>query len=251
MARQPLFRETTGWAVRSLRRAMGVWAGACLGDGDLFDAALGACVRQFRRAYGLPAGDHWEFPPCCGSPLLWWGTLCPAGIATPFWFDIAMCEIGEQEGSGKAVNNPRIVEYLQQFAHLNRSGLSAVDETAWCGAFVAWCLQQAGVASNDFLNGKYLAGAKMWLHVGKKLGDPVPGCVAVVHNAHAAASTTATGWHVGLYVDGDRSGVWLLGGNQGNKVCVAPFLRAKGWSVEGYRWPSGMTLPAPGRKGGR
>jgi uncharacterized protein (TIGR02594 family) len=248
MAKQPLFRETTGWAVRSLRQAMSVWNGMSLVDGDVFDAALSACVQQFRAAYGLPAGDRWDFPACCGSPLIWWGTRCPSGTSTPFWFDIAMCEIGEQEGSGKASNNPRIVEYLQQFNHLNRAGLSAVDETAWCGAFVAWCLQQAGVTSNDFINGKYLAGAKMWLHVGENLNEPVPGCVTVVYNAKASSATTATGWHVGLYVSGDKSGVMLLGGNQGNKVCVAPFLRAKGWSVEGYRWPSGMTLPAPKAK---
>jgi len=251
MAKQPLFRETAGWAVKSLRRAIGVWSGTALAEGDAYDAALGAGVRQFRAAYQLPAADRWEFPACCGSPLVWWGGRCPSGTSTPFWFDIAMCEIGEQEGSGKATNNPRILEYLQQFNHLNKAGLSAKDETAWCGAFVAWCLTQASATSNDFVNGRYLAGAKMWLHVGKKLSEPVPGCVTVVYNANAAASTTATGWHVGLYLSGGKSGVRLLGGNQGNKVCVASFLQSKGWSVEGHRWPSGLTLPAPKAKKGK
>jgi uncharacterized protein (TIGR02594 family) len=248
MGKQPLFRETTGWAVKSLRKAMEAWAGASLPDTDTYDGALIACVQQFRSAYLLGASDNWQFPACCGSPLAWWGAQCPSGTSTPFWFDIAMCEIGEQEGSGKASNNPRILEYLQQFNHLNRAGLSAVDETAWCGAFVAWCLQQADATGNDFINGRYLAGAKMWLHVGKKLSVPLPGCVTVVYNANAAASTTATGWHVGFYVSGGKSGVTLLGGNQGNKVCIAPFLRSKGWSVEGHRWPSGLTLPVPKAK---
>jgi uncharacterized protein (TIGR02594 family) len=248
MAKQPLFRETAGWAVKSLRRAMGVWSGTSLADSDAYDDAPGACVKQFRAAYQLPAADRWEFPPCCGSPLVWWGGRCPSGTSTLFWFDIAMCEICEQEGSGKATNNPRIVEYLQQFNHLNKANLSANDETAWCGAFVAWCLTQAGATSNDFVNGRYLAGAKMWLHVGKKLAEPVPGCVTVAYNANAAASTTASGWHVGLYLSGGKSGVMLLGGNQGNKVCVASFLRTKGWSVDSHRWPSGLTLPAPKAK---
>lgn len=250
VSKQPLFRATSGWAVRSLRRAIGEWAGMSLIDSEDFDPTLEGCVRQFRAAYGLPAHPRWEFPACCGSPLTVFGNVCGAGGNTPWWFDIAMCEIGEQEGSGKASNNPRIVEYLQQFNHLNRSGLAAVDETAWCGAFVAWCMQQAGATSNDFVNGRYLAGAKMWLHVGKKMDSPKIGAVTVVSKIGGPdkTGTTSSGYHVGFFVREVKGGVMLLGGNQGNKVSVVPFTRGGGWQVEGHRWPSGLVYTHGSRK---
>jgi uncharacterized protein (TIGR02594 family) len=250
VSKQPLFRETTGWAVRSLRRAMSAWAGVSLSDGDTFDPMLEGCVKRFLAAYGLPPAPRWEFPACCGSPLAAFGSTCGAGSSTPYWFDIAMCEIGEQEGSGKACNNPRIIEYLQQFDHLNRAGLSAVDETAWCGAFVAWCLRQAGATSHDFINGRYLAGAKEWLRVGKAMDSPKVGAVTVVSRIAGPdkSGTTPSGYHVGLFVGAVKGGIMLLGGNQGNKVSVVPFTRGDGWQVEGHRWPSGLVLPHGSKK---
>jgi uncharacterized protein (TIGR02594 family) len=244
----PLFRDSSGWAVKSLRHAIGAWSGACLIDSELFDPDLEARVKDFRRTHGLGDGARWQFDATCGSPLRWARRIAFAGL-TPLWFDIAMCEIGEREGSGKASNNPRIVEYLQMFNHLNRSGLSAVDETAWCGAFVAWCLREAGATSNDFVNGRYLAGAKMWLHVGQKLKAPQVGCVTVVSRPAGTdeTGTTTSGYHVGFFVEAMKGGVLLLGGNQGNKVCVAPFLRSKGWTVEGHRWPSGLAYAPKGK----
>jgi uncharacterized protein (TIGR02594 family) len=248
MTKTPLFRDSTGWAVKSLRQAIGAWSGVCLADNEVFDADLEALVRDFRSTHRLGGGSRWAFDATCGSPLRWANSSCFSAL-TPLWFDVAMCEIGEKEGSGKASNNPRILEYLQMFSHLNRSGLSAVDETAWCGAFVAWCLREAGATSNDFVNGRYLAGAKMWLHVGQKLKQPQVGCVTVVSRPAGSdtTGTTTSGYHVGFFVEATKGGVVLLGGNQGNKVSVAPFLRSKGWTVEGHRWPSGLAL-APKKK---
>ena len=75
MGKQIIYRESTGWAVKSLRHAMSAWCGLDppLPTGEAFDAQLAGCVRQFRKAYGVMDIESWEFWPCPGSVLSWFG----------------------------------------------------------------------------------------------------------------------------------------------------------------------------------
>ena len=131
---------------------------------------------------------------------------------------IALGELGQEEIPGDE-DNPRISEYL---ATVN---LGSDDEIPWCAAFVNWCLEQSGVKGTKRPN------AKSYLNWGYHIGDPMPGCVCVFQRGDK-------GWqgHVGFYLDSDKYSIYLLGGNQSDKVCIRKysidrFISAR-WSPE-------------------
>lgn len=98
------------------------------------------------------------------------------------------------------------------------------DETPWCGVGAGACMKLAGQPIP-----KAFYRAKAWLDWGVKLSRPVYGCVVVF--------TRTGGGHVGFVVGMDEKGrLLVLGGNQGNKVSIAPFDMAR---VAGYRMPVG------------
>lgn len=96
--------------------------------------------------------------------------------------------------------------------------------TAWCAAFVNWCLEQAGAPHLG------MATAISWLKFGTPLARPVYGCVAIVPPSKSTGSSTG---HVAFYVETRGNMIGLLGGNQGDAVSISYFHR-----VLGYRWPS-------------
>lgn len=96
------------------------------------------------------------------------------------------------------------------------------DETPWCGVFVAHCAQATGLAMpKDWMR------AKEWGNVGIQLTAPAVGCIVTF--------TRQGGGHVGFVVGKDQKGnLMVLGGNQGNKVSIAPFSTGR---VSQYRFP--------------
>jgi uncharacterized protein (TIGR02594 family) len=98
--------------------------------------------------------------------------------------------------------------------------------TAWCAAFVNWCLIQAAAPHLGY------ATARSWLDFGTPVAHPVHGCITVIKPSSSTGSTTG---HVAFYVETRGNHVHLLGGNQGDAVSVAPFRETK---VLGYRWPT-------------
>lgn len=98
--------------------------------------------------------------------------------------------------------------------------------TAWCAAFVNWCLTQAGAPNLGY------ATADAWLRFGTPLPTPVYGCITVIPPAKNTGSTTG---HVAFYTATKGEYVILLGGNQGDKISEMP---AQANRVLGYRWPS-------------
>lgn len=127
------------------------------------------------------------------------------------WFDIAIAEynkhIKEVSGSGA---NPRIVEYLNS---TNLDSVSAKsDETAWCSAFVNWCVEKSGHEGTDS------AWARSWLKWGKALEKPVKGCIVVFKRPPNPSSG-----HVAFFVSETNTHITVLGGNQSNSVSVAEY----------------------------
>lgn len=102
------------------------------------------------------------------------------------------------------------------------------DETPWCGTFVAHCMQEADLPIPTFW-----MRAKAWAEWGTRLSSPVPGCVVVFERKG--------GGHVGFVVGRTSSNLLMvLGGNQGNRVSIAPFESSR---VIGYFWPASVPLP--------
>ena len=136
----------------------------------------------------------------------------------PIWMQVAREELGVAEIAGKK-HSKRVLEY-----HQATSLKASDDETAWCSAFVCWCLEKAGHKSTRS------AAARSYLQWGKALPKGVPGCVVVFKRG-----TKAWQGHVAFYVDETKDTIRVLGGNQSNKVCIASYPKS---SLLGYRWPA-------------
>jgi uncharacterized protein (TIGR02594 family) len=154
--------------------------------------------------------------------------------------DIPNRLLGEMEVPTRAAKNPEITKYFEgvttnplddkrgrtwELAPTYESGGRA-QVTAWCAAFVNWCLSQAGAPKLG------LGTARAWLDFGTPLLHPTYGCITVIKPSSSTGSTTG---HVAFFVEkvGDR--LKLLGGNQGDKVTETLFPEA---NVLGYRWPT-------------
>jgi uncharacterized protein (TIGR02594 family) len=147
-------------------------------------------------------------------------------MAETFWLAKARAYIGTREFAGPK-HNPLILRWWKAI----KSAI-ATDEDPWCAAFVGGVLEECGIVSSRAAN------ARSYLKWGLLLPGPAAGCVIVFWRGDPK------GWsgHVGFVAGRDRAGnLMVLGGNQGDMVCVKPFSRER---VLGYRWPAGQPMPA-------
>lgn len=153
----------------------------------------------------------------------------PAPPYVPGYYTTALAELGVQEVSGKGAN-PRIVEYLKSCPSLP-AAMAKTDETAWCSAFANWCMAKARY------KGTNSALARSWLSWGHPLDEPREGCIVVF----ASPARGPQAGHVGMYSKQSRTPYakalqyHVLGGNQSNRVCVAPYSATQ---VIALRWPA-------------
>lgn len=137
------------------------------------------------------------------------------------WMEIAERELGVTEKSGKATN-ARITEYFRVSGHKEITD----DETAWCSAFVGFCMEKAGY------RGTLSLAARSWLRWGKSCA-PRPGCIAIFKRGKES-------WqgHVTFIKEILPNGRFLcLGGNQGNAVSERIYTKA---TLIDCRWPNTM-----------
>lgn len=125
----------------------------------------------------------------------------------PLWLKIARRETGTAEW--ERGSNPRIVEYLSSVTTLARDRQQD-DNTAWCAAFVNWCLTIAGETPRNS------AWALDWARWGRAASPPRIGVVVVWKRTFRGQS----GGHVGFYLSETPSQIEVIGGNQGNSVSV-------------------------------
>lgn len=140
------------------------------------------------------------------------------------WLQIAEAyeRMGILEVSGPKAH-PMIVAF-----HKHTTLQATSDEIPWCSSFACACMEQAGLRSTRS------AAARSWLKWGSALEGPSFGCIVVLDRSdHTNKNAAHVGFIVHTRVD-DNIGV--LGGNQRNSVCIAPYNTAR---VLGYRWPLG------------
>lgn len=149
---------------------------------------------------------------------------CRDAIQMKSHFIIAQSEIGTKEYSGSA-DNPDVVKYLKSVDTLPRS-LQAQDETAWCAAFVNWCLEKAGKQGTEKAN------ARSYLNYGSRVNasQVKQGDIVVFWRGDPK------GWqgHVGFVDRVTDNYVYCLGGNQSDAVNVTRYPKSR---VLGYRRP--------------
>lgn len=151
----------------------------------------------------------------------------PASTAEPAWLTVARGEIGQEEVSGAAHHNPRIIAY-----HATTGLRAQTDEIAWCASFVNWVMLQTGI------EGTGSAGAASWLRWGQPCEAQTGAIVVIRNQAAAGSSLTTTGNHVGFLLEETATHYVVLGGNQSNMVRRSQFPRSR-WTLRGYRWPTG------------
>lgn len=124
--------------------------------------------------------------------------------------DIALREYGVEEIVG-GLHNPTILDYFRESGH----AWVHDDETAWCSAFMNAMALRSGLEYTGKLN------ARSWLDVGEEISSPMIGDVVIFWRG----SPDSWKGHVGIFINYDEDGkkINVLGGNQGNKVCVSGY----------------------------
>lgn len=135
-------------------------------------------------------------------------------MVVPAWLGWARGELGVREIAGPS-HEARIVRYWD----LGNVALNVSDdETPWCAAFVAAALESVGYRSSRSGRARSYEPGINFAKCDERLG-----AIVVLSSTRGPASG-----HVGFLegVSKDGSMLYLLGGNQGNAVRVAPFKRS-------------------------
>jgi uncharacterized protein (TIGR02594 family) len=147
----------------------------------------------------------------------------------PPWLATAQAQLalGIRQGTPAGPSNPEVEKF---FAATDLG--HAKDSTAWCAAFVSWCMANCGNAKVA-AGSRHSARAADWLTWGFSVGKPTTGAVAVHHPLVAGSSG-----HVGFVTGEDAGHVRLLAGNQHDDagidaVCEVEFAKS---TVANYRW---------------
>jgi uncharacterized protein (TIGR02594 family) len=108
-------------------------------------------------------------------------------------------------------DNATILNYSKE------AGITGIDNEgiSWCSIFMNWVFFKAGLPHSKS------ASARSWLNVGVEVKEPQIRDVVVLWRD----SVDSWKGHVGLFVafSEDKRFVYILGGNQGDKVCIEAF----------------------------
>ncbi len=108
-------------------------------------------------------------------------------------------------------HNPVIMGWAKE---LKLDNVYKTDEIPWCGLYVAVVMHRA---SRPVVEGPLWA--LNWNKFGVKVETPMLGDVLTF--------SRKSGGHVGFYVGEDETAYHVLGGNQGNKVCVSRIAKSR------------------------
>ncbi|MBK9327718.1 MAG: TIGR02594 family protein [Sphingobacteriales bacterium] len=128
------------------------------------------------------------------------------------WIDKAKSQIGIKEDLNKDANNPEVVKYLN-YDGVPSDMRSTMDKTAWCGAFVNYCLEESGYtgeSTNPLAVENWMGMWNNWTD-GVQIDEPEYGALVTFGNNHI-------GFVVGL--DG-KGNLYVLGGNQDDEVNIS------------------------------
>jgi uncharacterized protein (TIGR02594 family) len=120
--------------------------------------------------------------------------------------NVALSQVGIREIVGSE-DNPEVLKY---FNEIGFDGRRLKDETAWCSAFMNWVAKECNAEYTKQLN------ARSWLKVGQEVITPKMGDVVVLWRE----SKSSWKGHVGLYICERDGYIYVLGGNQKNKVGI-------------------------------
>lgn len=160
----------------------------------------------------------------------------PVPVVIPAWIPVALGEIGVLEDIRPGLSTARIEDY-----HAVTGAGRAPDDVPWCASFVSWCLEQCGIRSTRSKTARSYAAWGVACVRSSKVAPPRPrwtiGAVTVFGPRDADAGGTG---HVAFLLGASGPDVWVLGGNQGNRVSIA---QRKAADVIAVRWPESVAIP--------
>jgi len=138
--------------------------------------------------------------------------------------DIALDQYDVREIPG-AKHNSRVVSFFNEIGFKNIQN----DETPWCSAFVNWVCMKANVETSNKLN------ARSWLNVGDSIETPRKGDIVVLWR------DKPNSWkgHVGFFIKETEKHVYILGGNQSNRVNITSYPK---YRLLDYRRPRELNI---------
>lgn len=187
-----------------------------------------AAILAFKRHLGLRLRAYI-------GPLTW-GALTGGELPAPSEPLPWLREAGRLMGKHEAINNAELKAWLASDGH----ALGDPAKLPWCGDFVETAIRLA--LKNEPVPGNPYW-ALNWRGFGEACGE-VRGAVVSI--------TRDGGGHVGFAVGKDASRIYVLGGNQSNRVSVAPIDRSR-FVAASWRWPASTTaaqVPLPQMSGG-
>lgn len=123
----------------------------------------------------------------------------------------ALALFGTKETPG-AASNPAILGWARE---TGVAGAYVNDGIAWCGLMTAVVVKRAG-----FEPVKAPLRARNWAAFGTKADKPSLGDILVFERSGG-------GGHVGIYVGESATTFFVLGGNQGDQVSIAPIAKSR------------------------
>lgn len=123
-------------------------------------------------------------------------------------YQFALQEFGTKAIAG-ALHAPEILKYFSEIG----AAWVKDDETAWCAAFVNWCLKSAKLKFSGALN------ARSFLTYGSATLTPKLGDIVVLWRINRDGPYG----HVGFFVAQTHDRVYILGGNQGDAVNISAY----------------------------
>ena len=150
----------------------------------------------------------------------------------PVWWQWALHELGVEEIRGLR-DNPRILEY-RTIAKCP-SGQSEED-LPWCAIFANAAFEANGIA------GSRSAAARSFEHHPGfvRLAGPTLGCITTFWRV----SRNDGRGHVGFYRGETATHIYVLGGNTGDAVAIAPFPKqSASFGFVDHWWPKSVPMP--------
>lgn len=111
--------------------------------------------------------------------------------------------------------NPLIVAFFLQATDFDPDDIRG-DQTPWCAAFVNWCLMRSGK------RGTRSASSGSFRCVGNETPEPTTGDIAVFKNVGEDEACRGSG-HVAFHVRNAGADIYVLGGNQSNRIKVSKY----------------------------
>lgn len=160
----------------------------------------------------------------------------PVPVVIPPWIPVALGELGVLEDIRPGRSTARIEEY-----HAVTGAGVAPDDVPWCASFACWSLEQCGIKSTRSKTARAFA---TWGAPCVRTSKVAPtrwrwtvGAVVVFGPRDADAGGSG---HVGFLLGASGPDVWILGGNQQNRVSIA---QRKAADVLAVRWPESVPIP--------